>query len=61
MVGVLNQNKLKISNIGDSGFLLVRFKNGEPYVPLKSKEQQHGFNTPYQLTILPTDRDLEML
>lgn len=38
MVAVLNKNELAIANIGDSGFLVIRFKNGEPYCPHKSKE-----------------------
>ena len=35
---ILNKNELQIANIGDSGFLVIRFKNGEPYCPFKSKE-----------------------
>lgn len=38
MIAVLNKNELSIANIGDSGFLVIRFKNGEPYCPHKSKE-----------------------
>ena len=47
MIAILNKNELQIANIGDSGFLVIRFKNGEPYCPHKSKEQQHAFNIPY--------------
>ena len=47
LVAILNKNELSIANIGDSGFLVIRFKNGEPYCPHKSKEQQHAFNIPY--------------
>ena len=47
LVAILNQNELSIANIGDSGFLVIRFKNGEPYCPHKSKEQQHAFNIPF--------------
>lgn len=39
LIAILNKNELQICNIGDSGFLVIRFKNGEPYVPHKSKEQ----------------------
>lgn len=39
LVAILNKQELSISNIGDSGFLVIRFKNGEPYCPHKSKEQ----------------------
>ena len=38
MIGILNNNELSVANIGDSGFILIRFKNGEPYCPYKSKE-----------------------
>lgn len=61
LVAILNKQELSISNIGDSGFLVIRFKNGEPYCPHKSKEQQHAFNIPYQLSQLPTQADLEIL
>lgn len=61
LVGILNNRTLNIANIGDSGFLIVRFKNSEPYVMLKSKEQQHSFNTPYQLSNFPTKADLVYL
>ena len=61
MVAILNKNELSIANIGDSGFYVIRFKNGEPYCPFKSKEQQHAFNIPYQLSRLPNQADLEIL
>ena len=61
MIAILNKNELCIANIGDSGFLVIRFKNGEPYCPFKSKEQQHAFNIPYQLSRLPNQADLEIL
>mmetsp|Transcript_3218 Transcript_3218/g.4904 ORF Transcript_3218/g.4904 Transcript_3218/m.4904 type:complete len:222 (+) Transcript_3218:617-1282(+) len=50
LIAILNKNELSVANIGDSGFLVIRFKNGEPYCPHKSKEQQHAFNIPYQLS-----------
>lgn len=61
LVAILNGNELHVANVGDSGFFVIRFKNGEPYVPYKSKEQQHSFNIPYQLSQLPTQADLEIL
>ena len=33
MIGILNKQTLNITNIGDSGFWVIRFKNGEPYCP----------------------------
>ncbi|XP_005102660.1 protein phosphatase PTC7 homolog [Aplysia californica] len=41
------------ANLGDSGFLLIR--DGE--VVHRSIEQQHYFNTPYQLAVAPPSRD----
>lgn len=38
MIAILNKQELAIANIGDSGFLVVRFKQGEPFVPRRSKE-----------------------
>jgi len=61
LLAILNKSELSIANLGDSGFFVIRFKNGEPYVPFKSKEQQHSFNIPYQLAQLPSQADLEIL
>eukprot|EP00339_Tiarina_fusa_P026730 CAMPEP_0117010558 /NCGR_PEP_ID=MMETSP0472-20121206/9274_1 /TAXON_ID=693140 ORGANISM="Tiarina fusus, Strain LIS" /NCGR_SAMPLE_ID=MMETSP0472 /ASSEMBLY_ACC=CAM_ASM_000603 /LENGTH=335 /DNA_ID=CAMNT_0004713119 /DNA_START=50 /DNA_END=1057 /DNA_ORIENTATION=+ len=36
-------------NLGDSGFLLLRSDEQGPRVVVRSKPQQHDFNTPYQL------------
>jgi serine/threonine protein phosphatase PrpC len=45
---VLNNRDLTALNLGDSGFILIRFDtNKEPYVLIRSKEQTHKFNTPY--------------
>jgi len=43
--------KLYTANIGDSGFLVLR--QGE--VVHRSQEQQHYFNTPFQLSLPPTE------
>lgn len=42
-------HQLHTANLGDSGFLVVR--GGE--VVHRSDEQQHYFNTPFQLSIAP--------
>lgn len=42
-------NNLFTVNIGDSGFLVVR----KGQVVHKSEEQQHYFNTPFQLALPP--------
>lgn len=39
MVAIRNQKEISIANLGDSGFLLIRFRNGEAYTAAKSKEQ----------------------
>lgn len=41
------------ANLGDSGFMLIR--NGE--VVHRSEEQQHYFNTPFQLTVAPPEQE----
>ncbi|CAB3402426.1 unnamed protein product [Caenorhabditis bovis] len=46
---VVHQEKLYSANLGDSGFMVVR--NGK--VILKSREQVHYFNAPFQLTLPP--------
>lgn len=38
MVGIRNQNEMNIANLGDSGFVLIRFRNGEAYTAARSKE-----------------------
>ena len=57
---VLNNKDLTALNLGDSGFLLIRFDvlSGEPYILIRSKEQTHGFNTPFQLTKLPSEKEI---
>ena len=63
LVAIRNGRELKIANLGDSGFLLIRFseRTGEPHCVLKSKEQQHSFNIPFQLSVLPNHKHLEEL
>jgi len=48
---------LRTANIGDSGFLVVRA--GE--VVHRSREQQHSFNTPFQLSLPPTEMASDVL
>lgn len=42
---------LHSANLGDSGFMVLRDKK----IVYKSEEQQHGFNTPYQLALPPSE------
>jgi protein phosphatase PTC7 len=44
-VAVLNGSTLAASNVGDSGFVLVRGAKAA----FQSPQQQHNFNFPYQL------------
>ena len=44
-----SDNRLHTVNLGDSGYMVVR--NGR--VLARSQEQQHYFNTPFQLTLVP--------
>ena len=62
LVAVQNGQELRVANIGDSGFLLIRFSHDdEAYCAHKSKEQQHAFNIPYQLSVLPNYQQLDEL
>ncbi|KAK9511516.1 hypothetical protein O3M35_000155 [Rhynocoris fuscipes] len=56
---VLNRDNrtLYTANIGDSGFVIVR--HGQ--VIHRSEEQQHYFNTPYQLSLPPPDHSRSVL
>eukprot|EP01022_Parablepharisma_sp_SALTPOND_P017508 TRINITY_DN2806_c0_g1_i1.p1 TRINITY_DN2806_c0_g1~~TRINITY_DN2806_c0_g1_i1.p1 ORF type:complete len:780 (+),score=74.10 TRINITY_DN2806_c0_g1_i1:395-2734(+) len=52
-VVVLNGNEIEAVNLGDSGFIHLTQKAGEYYINGVSKEQQHEFNVPFQLSRLP--------
>ena len=56
---VLNRENSTVytANIGDSGFMVVR--KGE--IVHKSEEQQHYFNTPFQLSLPPPGHDHNVL
>ncbi|XP_050408002.1 protein phosphatase PTC7 homolog [Patella vulgata] len=41
------------ANLGDSGYLLIR----DNQVVHRSQEQQHYFNTPYQLSVVPPSQE----
>jgi len=55
----LEGNKAGVANLGDSGFMVLRKRDGaegesaEMEVFTKSDEQQHGWNFPYQLMRIP--------
>ncbi len=42
---VLDADELYATNLGDSGFMVIRGGN----IIFQSPQQQHGFNYPYQL------------
>lgn len=49
-----NENKLASCNLGDAGFTIIRSqlqedKSKDLSIIYQSKEQQHGFNFPYQV------------
>ena len=44
-------NLLHTANLGDSGFVVIRNKK----IIYKSQEQQHYFNSPFQMAILPDE------
>jgi len=49
---VLDGHVLRSANLGDSGFMVIRGLD----IIYRSKEQQHAFNSPYQLGTGSTDR-----
>ena len=55
----LNNEKriLHTANLGDSGFVVIR-KNA---IVHRSQEQQHYFNSPFQLAIHPTIKDPRLI
>jgi len=61
-VWTLKNQTLKIANLGDSTCMLIRFnidKNMSKVI-LKTEEQQHNFNAPYQLAKIPENlKDLK--
>lgn len=66
IVAFLDRNNvLGVSNLGDSGLLLLRRKEVDSNVAYRcegrTKEQQHGFNCPYQLSLVPTPDDFPEL
>jgi len=53
----LNKDYAGVANLGDSGFMIIRAPQGTGShyeVIARSREQQHGFNYPFQLARLPT-------
>jgi protein phosphatase PTC7 len=58
-VVILNRdnNTLYTANIGDSGFIVVR----KGRIIRKSEEQQHYFNTPFQLSLPPPGYQADVL
>lgn len=48
---VVHQDMLYSANLGDSGFLVIRAGD----VVFRSREQQHYFNAPFQLSLPPVD------
>jgi len=55
-IGTNEQIELRGLNLGDSGFLLLRQLEGKLGKILKTKEQQHKFNMPFQLGSYSDDR-----
>lgn len=54
----LSKKTLKVANLGDSGFIVLRYdaELQKCEIIKISTEQQHNFNTPYQLANIPFDR-----
>ena len=58
---VINEDILHGLNLGDSGFVCFTKKGGEYISHGVSKEKQHNFNTPFQLSKLPSGAYIEEL
>lgn len=41
-------------NLGDSGFIHIKFLHSKPFIAQKSTPQQHDFNVPFQLARIPS-------
>jgi protein phosphatase PTC7 len=58
IVALHNEKRiLHTANLGDSGFVVIR-KNT---IVHRSQEQQHYFNSPFQLAIHPTIKDPRLI
>ena len=57
-VWTLSHRNLKVANLGDSGFIVLRYdpELQKWEIIKESKGQQHNFNTPYQLAKIPFDK-----
>lgn len=42
--------RLHISNLGDSGLIIIRFTNSKGKIMFQTSAKQHSFNTPFQLS-----------
>ncbi len=60
-VVAINGGALNGLNLGDSGFVCFTKMGGEYVNRGVSKEQQHNFNTPFQLSRFPTVSDIAKL
>ena len=56
-VSTLQNNMIKVANLGDSGFMLIRYNQKENLSKIiaYSQEKHHAFNTPFQITKIPKD------
>jgi len=57
----INGNEIEAVNLGDSGFIHLKLQSGEYVLNGVSKEQQHEFNVPYQLSRLPSPDYLSIM
>ena len=56
LIGFLDNNKLEIASLGDSGFIVLRpTSNKNVMLKIKSRFQEVDFNIPFQLTCLPQE------
>jgi len=53
-IAIVNYNEVEAVNLGDSGLIHFAYKDHQYHIQNVSKEQQHEFNIPYQLSKLPS-------
>lgn len=56
-VATVQNRHLRVANLGDSGMLLLRYNTAlqQSRVILCTKDQNHAFNTPFQVAKIPAD------
>lgn len=57
----LDQDKLKVTNLGDCGLAVIREINGHSKLIFQTTPQEHSFNTPYQMSLALSKSQTDIL